>query len=298
VGAVTPQLVIKYIHQKSSPSSESKVKVAWSDPESPANPEAVQADLSAPRVILSEKALASAFGFAGGAMVFGTLFDILPGSVAAFSLVDQIGDSYANLVSLCFMYLGIMGTIALEVFVKWLDPNLDCPCHAQSCVDENTAKSMKSTSWITFAAMTLHHLPEGIVWYLTATSGTKTGAIVGLILLIHVFPEGISIGIPAYVSFPSQPWRPGVYGLIAGLAHPLGAVIAYGAFGTNQPSNLGLGITTGITSGMLLTIALRGLLPYTRALDPQDKVSSLYSFLGAFVVFFSISMFGIAGFDG
>lgn len=111
----------------------------------------------------------------------------------------------------------------------WMAPDLSCPCHSKKscdcekpescgCAIKVQTTSIKSTSWLTFLAMTLHHVPEGLVFYVSSTTNLKAGAIIGLILLIHVFPEGLAMGSTAYEAYPSQKWRGPVYGAVAGFA--------------------------------------------------------------------------------
>lgn len=148
--------------------------------------------------------------------------------------------------------------------------------------------------------MVIHHLPEGLVFFIAATTDLKSGIVIGLILIIHVIPEGVAIGVTAIEAHPDQKWRGPLYGLVAGLAQPVGALIGYLVFyrGGSVPSNTVLGIVFGITSGMLLTISVKGLIPYARRIDTEDKVTTMSLFAGAFIIFFSISMFGVAGFNG
>jgi len=291
--------------------------------------------------LISPSFLASSFGFAGGAIVFGSIFDVLPGSVDAFASVDAINDKYSNLTALASTILGVVLFVLMEKVLLLLAPDLDCPCHGvkypelfdekhesvelptvqgeashpgsapNSSVgekaerDENgerdvdmVKRNATRTSWTILLAMTLHHIPEGIAFYLTATTDLQAGAVVGLILLIHVFPEGISLGTPTFVAFPKQRWRTTLYGAASGFGQPLGALIAYGAFSQDQPDNATLGIFYGAIAGMLLTIALRGLIPLGLLIDKRNEVVGRSALAGAGLVFFSISMFGVAGFNG
>jgi len=282
-------------------------------------------------MILPPSVIAALFGFAGGAIVFGSIFDVLPNAVATFAAIDEVSDKYSNLAALASSLLGVVLFLLMEKFLLLLAPDLDCPCHGIKCPDtpdvelptvppnggesssvlelgnskiactrpnDIVKRSATRTSWSILLAMTLHHIPEGIAFYLTATTDLQAGAVVGLVLLIHVFPEGISLGTPTFIAFPDQRWRTVLYGAISGFGQPLGALISYGAFSEKQPDNSTLAVFYGLIAGMLLTIALRGLIPLGFSIDKKNEVVSTAALAGAGVVFFSISMFGVAGFNG
>ena len=148
---------------------------------------------------------------------------------------------------------------------------------------------------MTFLAMTIHHIPEGIIFYVSLITDLKVGVIFGLISFIHVIPEGFAIGISTLSAYPEQKWRVIVYSAIAGFAQPIGALIGYGIFSNTKPSDSGVGVTFGAIAGMLLTIGIRGFFPYARNIDKKDKVTSMMALVGAMVIFFSVAMFGLAG---
>lgn len=249
---------------------------------------------------------AGSFGFASGAIIFGALFDILPNSIESLKSLDK----YANLVGLSSMLLGIGLFIGLEKVVFLLDSSLSCPCHAAKnrcncndvsscgCVESFAIKKVKGVSFMTFLAMTIHHIPEGIIFYLSLVTNLKSGVVIGILSFIHVIPEGFAIGISTLSGYPDDKWRVFVYSGIAGFAQPVGALIGYGIFSNTKPNDVGIGITFAATAGMLLTIAIRGFLPYARYTDKNDKVTSVMVLLGAIILFFSVAMFGLAGLSG
>lgn len=246
---------------------------------------------------------AGSFGFAGGTIIFGSLFDILPNSVEYLSSLD----TYANLVGLSSMLLGVGLFIGLEKLVFLMDSSISCPCHAMknrcNCNDNNSCgcteyislKKVKGVSLMTLVAMTIHHIPEGIIFYLSLITDLKSGIVIGIISFIHVIPEGFAIGISTLSGYPDDKWRVLVYSGIAGFAQPVGALIGYGIFSNTKPSDIGMGVTFAATAGMLLTIAIRGFFPYARSIDKNDKVTSIMILVGAITLFFSIAMFGLAG---
>ena len=99
------------------------------------------------KVDLSKSLLtAGSFGFAGGAILFGSLFDILPSSV---EYLKGLG-IYTNLVAMSSMLLGIVVFIVLEKIVLLMDSSISCPCHVKKnecdCDDFKSCGCVESVS--------------------------------------------------------------------------------------------------------------------------------------------------------
>jgi zinc transporter ZupT len=154
-------------------------------------------------------------------------------------------------------------------------------------------KKLRATCFIKLIAMIMHQVPEGVLFFVSVTTDVKLGAVIGIMLLLQVIPEGLGIGAPTLMAYPKQQWRVPLYGIIAGMGEPIGAIIAFIAFQTSSPNNLGLGIVVGANSGMLFVIAIRGLLPHALQLDPKDKVTSYSVIAGIFAIFLSVSLFRV-----
>lgn len=250
--------------------------------------------------IISKKFVAGSLGFASGSMIFGSIFHILPDSVTFFESINNIGKKYSTLCSLTFLIVGFLLFITLEYYLYKIS-STNCPC-ISNCECENYCTcndniQNKVMSWLTLIAITFHHIPEGIMFYISVTTNFESGTIVGLILLIHTLPEGITIGIPTFNAFPNKKWLTILYGSIAGFGQPLGAIIGYLVFSKIPPSNFGLGITYALISGILLVTAAKGLLPYARKNDPKDEITSYTFLLGVCTILFSICMFSFVGMD-
>lgn len=85
-------------------------------------------------------------------------------------------------------------------------------------------QKMKRTSMITFLAMGLHNLPEGLGVYLSALSDTKLGLQLAIGIMLHNIPEGMAVAIPLYGATNSYIsvlfWT-----FMNGLAEPAGVII-------------------------------------------------------------------------
>jgi hypothetical protein len=97
--------------------------------------------------------LAIALAFAGGAMVYVSLVEILPKSAAAFGEVHGAKAGYA------WITLAFFGGIGLLVLLDRLVPNPHPDIAATSRRDKAAVARM---SLLTAAAITAHNLPEGL----------------------------------------------------------------------------------------------------------------------------------------
>ena len=83
---------------------------------------------------------------------------------------------------------------------------------------------MRRTSLVTFLAMGLHNLPEGLGVYLSALSDTRLGLQLAIGIMLHNIPEGMAVAIPLYGATNSYSsvlfWT-----FINGLAEPAGVII-------------------------------------------------------------------------
>ncbi|KAG5462030.1 MAG: Zinc/iron permease [Olpidium bornovanus] len=86
-------------------------------------------------------------------------------------------------------------------------------------------RDLLRTSMITFAAMTLHNLPEGLSVYLSALANVKLGLQLAVAIMLHNIPEGMAVAIPLYVATDGSVARVLGMTLVNGLAEPVGVVV-------------------------------------------------------------------------
>lgn len=177
-GAAAP-LLTDLVKRKLSPSGPA----ALHDPKSP---------------VLSDRFFAFVYATAAGALIFGSLADVLPNAVTAWSSVESVGKSYAILTAFASFFMGVAAFLIMETALKALVPDFVCPCHRAEvvcacepdsgcgCDREAARRKASRVSWMSLLAMTLHHIPEGLAFYITATSNLEHGAVIGIILLVHV----------------------------------------------------------------------------------------------------------------
>ncbi|MBJ6981721.1 zinc transporter ZupT [Luteimonas sp. MC1572] len=198
--------------------------------------------------------LAFGLAFAGGAMVFVSLSEILNKSVWSFSqgYGPRLGFSYGT-----FAFLAGVGLIML---VDHLVPNP----HERLEVDdpffrEHNAAYIKRVGLLTALAITAHNFPEGLATFFATLENPGVGLPLAFAIAIHNIPEGIAIAVPVYFATNNKAYAFGAC-LISGLAEPVGAIVGYALL---RPwlSDAVFGSVFGIIAGVMVFLALDELLP-------------------------------------
>ena len=122
--------------------------------------------------------------------------------------------------------------------------------------------------WILFRILIIHNVPEGIITYLTTNLELKSGLLMMVSISLHNIPEGITIAMPIYYSTNSK-LKSFICVLVASLAEPLGALIAYLFIG-NDLSNMFCAIMYSTVAGLMTTVALQELLPEAKLYSKKN----------------------------
>ena len=169
-----------------------------------------------------------ALSFAIGVMLTVTIFDLMPES---FNILAK------NFIGIIIFLLSINIGIVLSMLTSKLIPTED---------------NLYRVGVISFLAIIMHNIPEGIITYVAALKDIKLGIVMALAIALHNIPEGISIALPIYYSKKSK-LKAFFYTLISGASEILGALIA-SLFAKYITTNL-LGILLGIVSGIMIYIS-------------------------------------------
>ena len=136
-------------------------------------------------------------------------------------------------------------------------------------------KDLYHIGMMSMITLMIHNIPEGIITFYSTQQSLKLGIQMGLSILMHNIPEGISIAMPIYFGTKKKKIA-FLYTLIAGLAEPIGAILAYIIFGPSM-NELLLGILFILTAGFMITLAIDHLIP--KSLQYQDKKSVIIGIL-------------------
>lgn len=204
----------------------------------------VRADQAEPRL------LPLALAFAGGAMVYVSLVEILPKAIAALAADHGYRQGYA-LATLCFF-----AGVALLILLDRLVPNPHPDTHPHTDAER---QRLARLSLLTAAAITAHNLPEGLATFFATLDSPSLGAPLAVAIALHNIPEGVSIAVPVFYATGSRAKAVGA-ALLSGLAEPLGALLGFVLLGPFLSPSL-FGAVFGVIAGAMVYLALDELLP-------------------------------------
>jgi ZIP family zinc transporter len=271
------------------------------------------------RIVNSKHFLAGTLAFASGILLF-TSFSLLFRN-ASEEFEAAYGQKYDKLYTGGFYFLGVLTFALLDWIGKKFEGDQEGPTDEvvnvtnipqdpQSTttlfiedqgrlekiekVDQPTSftqtdrKKLMKLSIKTLAAMALHNIPEGIVTFTTARVDMTFGMVIAFAIIFHNIPEGLTSVAPLYYATGSKTWA-FFLALLAGLAEPLGALLAW-AFLPDGISKFANAVICAYTAGVLSYIPVQGLLPTARFMDTEDNVTSLSFFSGIFLTILGMGL--------
>ncbi|MFA5593471.1 MAG: zinc transporter ZupT [Micavibrio sp.] len=196
--------------------------------------------------------LAFGLAFAGGAMVYISLAEILVKAQLSFTAVydDKTGYALATGAFFC----GVLLVAALDRFLPNPHEGLD-----SGKFEEQTKTHAARIGLMAAIAITAHNIPEGMATFFAALDDPSIGFPLAVAIAIHNIPEGVGIAIPVYFATQSKIKAIGACGLSA-LAEPFGALLGYALLGPYLTGAV-YGWIFGIIAGVMVFLALDELLP-------------------------------------
>jgi ZIP family zinc transporter len=215
--------------------------------------------------------LAFGLAFAGGAMVYVSLSEILNKSILAFSSQygDQLGFTYATLAFL----LGVF----IIAIIDHLVPNPHETFDPRGAVYQTKDKEyIRRVGIMTALAITAHNFPEGLATFFAMLDSPGLGLPLAFAIAIHNIPEGISIAIPVYFATGKKLYA-FLACLLSGLAEPVGALIGYTLLAPFLSQAI-FGGVFGIIAGVMVFLALDELLPAAKRYSQSHE--TVYGLVG------------------
>ncbi|KAA8731338.1 zinc transporter ZupT [Acinetobacter qingfengensis] len=202
----------------------------------------------------SPRLLSFGLAFAGGAMVYVSLTEILNKSIAAFS------EGYGEKFGFAYGSLSFLTGILLVIMIDRLVPNpheaLD---QAQVEQHNHNRKALYRTGLLTLFAITAHNFPEGLATFFATLGSASVGMPLAVAIAIHNIPEGIAIALPVYMATQNKRLAL-LASFISGMAEPVGALLGYAILAPFM-SPLVYGLVFGLIGGVMVFLALDELLP-------------------------------------
>jgi len=135
------------------------------------------------------------------------------------------------------------------------------------------AKTVIDVGLSTAVALALHNFPEGIVTFISTLSNPTFGIGVAIAIAIHNIPEGIAVSIPIYYATGSK-WKAFSYSMLAGLAEPLGALVAYLMLRSLNMNMLLFAAVLGMVAGIMVLVAVHKIIPLAFRSDSSNRYAS------------------------
>lgn len=155
------------------------------------------------------------------------------------------------------------GGFLVTTLIDRLVPSFGNPHEPHRIEDFQENPSFRRTGMPAVLAIVVHSFPEGLALFIAALHAPLPVAIgVAIAIALHNIPEGIATALPMYHATGSRAKACG-FSSLTGLAEPLGALIAYTLL-YRFMSGVALGVLTAAGAGILVFIALDGLLPAAR----------------------------------
>jgi ZIP family zinc transporter len=213
-------------------------------------------------------------GVSAGVMVYLSVFDLLP---EAAELLRPAGHA---LSVPGFFVVGLVITWLIDLAThRWVEQcspvdatslGLGGPSCAVRPGDGAAEKvSLARTGLVAALAIALHNFPEGIATFVTSSSSLSLGLPVVIAVAIHNVPEGFCVALPILCSTGSA-GRAVKYALLAGLAEPLGAIIAWALVGPFVTPSV-LGGLFALVAGIMVYVAVDELVPAGRRLGGSRR---------------------------
>ncbi|UNU73010.1 zinc transporter ZupT [Moraxella nasovis] len=222
----------------------------------------------------SPRVLAFGLAFAGGAMVFVSLTEILGKSVESFGQVfGNVGYNYATFAFLA----GLIAVMMIDRLIP--NPHATLDTDDPKFHDESEAY-IKRIGILSAFAITAHNFPEGLATFFATLESPTVGLPLALAIAVHNIPEGISIAAPIYFATKDKKLTV-IACLISGLAEPMGAMIGYFVL-KSVLSDAVFGMVFGLIAGIMVFLALDELLPAAKQYSKGHE--AVYGMVGGMVV--------------
>lgn len=190
------------------------------------------------------------FGLSTGLLLWTAFYELLP--LAEYDLSDS------RLAAFAFF-----GGFLITALIDRLVPDFGNP-HEPLLIEElKDNPDFRRTDMPAVLAIAAHSFPEGLAVFIAALHAPAPVAIAAALgLALHNIPEGVATALPIYHATGSRAKACG-FSSLTGLAEPLGALLLYTL--THRFLSGGtLGLLSGASAGILVFVALDGLLPAAR----------------------------------
>ena len=225
------------------------------------------------RKSLGREFLAVALAFAAGAMVLISFMQVLPLGITWMT------QTYPRATAEALVFLAFFAGIVLVLVIDRLLPSSLNPSEiegregAMQSDDEARNTRLLRSGLLVGLVLGLHNFPEGMATFFTTYQDPRVGITLAVAVAIHNVPEGIAVAAPVYAATGSRKKALG-WATVSGLTEPIGALVAAALISWVVPESV-LGLFYGLVAGMMVFLALDEMLQASWRYQ-TDKHQTIY----------------------
>lgn len=218
----------------------------------------------------STRTLAMCLAFSAGVMLYVSFTEILGKAHAG---IERAGASPTRAAWLTAA--GFFGGMAVIGLIDRLIPRAENPHEPRSRAelaelkpDGSPSRRMPGrarllrTGALTGLAIAIHNFPEGMATFFAAVEDPALGVALAVAIALHNIPEGVSVSAPIYYATGKRR-RAFLYAAASGVAEPLGALLGYALLAPHL-NPAAVGVLFAAVAGIMVFISLDELLPTAR----------------------------------
>ena len=223
---------------------------------------------------VNQVTLSVILGFAAGIMIYTAFMKLMPDSISILS--SQLSYAQTKITSTGWFFVGIVLLYPLGYLVKlWKKKEVERY--------DASLQYYRRVAIFVLLTITAHSFVEGVATFLSVLATPLVAIPLVLSIIVHNFPEGMTIGALFNKIRDSMNRRRAIfYSVIASLFEPIGALMAY-IFILKYSNPVLTGILKAFLSGLLVATALNELIPNSQ-LKGNRKVSVQSIILGMFIM--------------
>ena len=223
---------------------------------------------------VNQVTLSVILGFAAGIMIYTAFMKLMPDSISILS--SQLSYAQTKINRSLWFFVGIVLFYPLGYLVKlWKKKEVE---RYDASLQYN-----RRVAILVPLTITAHSFVEGLATFLSFLATPLVAIPLVLSIIVHNFPEGMTIGALFNKISDSMNRRRAIfYSVIASLFEPIGALMAY-IFILKYSNPVLTGILKAFLSGLLVATALNELIPNSQ-LKGNRKVSVQSIILGMFIM--------------
>lgn len=172
-------------------------------------------------------------------MICISIFELMPES--CMYIIGVYNDRVGVLLICAFFIVGVYITKIIDLMFA------------------DRTNNLSKLGFLSAIALLIHNIPEGIATFMSSYNDMNSGISLSVAIMLHNIPEGISIAIPLFYSGRKRGECIFIT-LLAGLAEPVGAIMAYVIL-NKYINSLSLSLILIVVAGIMICLSIEEIYP-------------------------------------